>query len=67
MSFGGLKPIAIMLEDFDNNGKLQNSVPIQFTAGKSSPARDLDQTSEGNIPLKCEKNPTLKTIGKLPY
>ena len=56
----GLKPIAIMLEDFDESGTLQNSVPIQFTAGKFYP-ESLDE----NITLECENIPALKNIVNL--
>ena len=60
LSLEGLKPIAIMLEDFDESGTLQNSVPIQFTAGKFYP-ESLDE----NIALECENIPTLKKVVNL--
>ena len=60
LSLEGLKPIVIMLEDFDESGTLQNSVPIQFTAGKFYP-ESLDE----NITLECEKIPTLKNVVNL--
>ena len=60
LSLVGLKPIAIMLEDVDESGTLQNSVPIQFTAGKFFP-ESLDE----NITLECENIPTLKNVVNL--
>ena len=29
---GGVKPIAIQVEDFDKNGKVKSSIPVQFLA-----------------------------------
>ena len=54
-----------MIENYDNDGKLHNSVPIQFTAGKLLPAEYLpveENISEENISFECEKIPTLKNI-----
>ena len=66
-SLVGLKPIAIMLEDFDSNGNLQNSVPVQFTAGKLPVVyvEEPVKTPEEVTMLECENMPTLKNIVNL--
>ena len=63
----GLKPISIMLEDFDESGTLQNSVPIQFTAGQFHPENpeDFISSSDENITFECKNIPTIKTIVNL--
>ena len=66
-SLAGMKPIAIMLEDFDSDGNLQNSVPIQFTAGKlpSLYVEEAVKTPEEVTTLECENIPILKSIVNL--
>ena len=54
LSFGGLKPISIILEDFDKDGNVQNSIPIQFTAGRKVKKRTSEEI------IDCSEVPFLK-------
>ena len=67
LTLNGLKPISIMLEDFDESGTLQNSIPIQFTAGQfhlEDPEKFISSSDE-NITFDCKNIPTLKNIVNL--
>ena len=65
LSLEGLKPIAITLEDFDESGTLQNSVPIQFTAGRFFPENPEVFVSDENITLECDNVPISKNVVNL--
>ena len=56
-----------MLEDFDESGTLQNSVPIQFTAGQFHPENpeDFISSSDENIKFDCKNIPIINNIVNL--